>query len=83
MDLGAQQEPPVANGNVFSIERAQTKTRIAAFSAGFFGRQGGEPGWEGRIRLYPGLDGMRRWAGLRVIADILIQMGCYLARPST
>jgi IS5 family transposase len=33
--------------------------------------------------LYPGLDGMRRWVGLGVIADNFIQMGCYLARPST
>jgi len=30
--------------------------------------------------LYPGLDGMRRWVGLGVIADNFIQMGCYLAR---
>ena len=33
--------------------------------------------------LYPGLDGMRRWLGLGVIADNVIQMGCYLARQST
>jgi transposase, IS5 family len=33
--------------------------------------------------LYPGLDGMRRWVGLGVIADNFIQMGCYLARQST
>ena len=33
--------------------------------------------------LYPGLDGMCRWVGLGVIADNFIQMGCYLARPST
>jgi IS5 family transposase len=33
--------------------------------------------------LYPGLDGMRRWVGLGVIADNIIQMGCYLARQST
>jgi IS5 family transposase len=33
--------------------------------------------------LYPGLDGMRRWVGLGVIADNFIQMGCYLARPGT
>jgi transposase, IS5 family len=33
--------------------------------------------------LYPGLDGMRRWVGLAVIADNVIQMGCYLARQST
>ncbi len=33
--------------------------------------------------LYPGLDGMRRWVGLGVIADNVIQMGCYLARQST
>src|SRR6267378_945462 len=33
--------------------------------------------------LYPGLDGMRRWVGLGVIADNFIQMGCYLAREST
>jgi len=32
--------------------------------------------------LYPGLDGMRRWVGLGVIADNVIQMGCYLARQS-
>ncbi len=33
--------------------------------------------------LYPGLDGMRRWVGLGVIAANVIQMGCYLARQST
>src|SRR6267378_5478037 len=33
--------------------------------------------------LYPGLDGMRRWVGLGVIADNFIQIGCYLAREST
>lgn len=33
--------------------------------------------------LYPGLDGMRRWVGLGVMADNFIQMGCYLARQST
>jgi len=33
--------------------------------------------------LRPGLDGMRRWVGLGVIADNFIQMGCYLARQST
>ncbi len=33
--------------------------------------------------LYPGLDGMRRWVGLGVIADNFIQMGYYLARQST
>jgi len=33
--------------------------------------------------LYPGLDGMRRWVGLGVIADNMIQMGCHLARQST
>ena len=33
--------------------------------------------------LYPGLEGMRRWVGLGVIADNVIQMGCYLARQST
>ena len=33
--------------------------------------------------LYPGLDGMRRWVGLGVIADNIIQMGCYLVRQST
>src|SRR5260370_940901 len=33
--------------------------------------------------LYPGLNGMRRWVGLGVIADNFIQMGCYLARQST
>jgi IS5 family transposase len=33
--------------------------------------------------LYPGLDGMRRWVGLGVIADNFIQMGCCLARQST
>jgi IS5 family transposase len=33
--------------------------------------------------LYHGLDGMRRWVGLGVIADNMIQMGCYLARQST
>ncbi|HET6181711.1 MAG TPA: ISNCY family transposase, partial [Candidatus Sulfotelmatobacter sp.] len=32
--------------------------------------------------LYPGLDGMRRWVGLGVIADNVIQMGCYLVRQS-
>ena len=32
--------------------------------------------------LYSGLDGMRRWVGLGVIADNIIQMGCYLARQS-
>jgi IS5 family transposase len=36
-----------------------------------------------RRSLYPGLDGMRRWVGLGVIADNVIQMGCYLARQST
>ena len=36
-----------------------------------------------RRSLYPGLDGMRRWVGLGVIADNFIQMGCYLARQST
>jgi len=34
--------------------------------------------------LYPGLDGMRRWVGLGVIADNVIQMGRYLVvRQST
>jgi transposase, IS5 family len=33
--------------------------------------------------LYPGLEGMRRWVGLGVIADNVIQMGCYLARQSS
>src|SRR5437879_3577851 len=33
--------------------------------------------------LYPGLDGMRRGVGLGVIADNIIQMGCYLVRQST
>lgn len=36
-----------------------------------------------RRSLYPGLEGMRRWVGLGVIADNVIQMGCYLARQST
>ena len=36
-----------------------------------------------RRSLYPGLDGMRRWVGLGVMADNFIQMGCYLARQST
>jgi IS5 family transposase len=36
-----------------------------------------------RLSFYPGLDGMRRWVGLGVIADNLIQMGCYLARQGT
>jgi IS5 family transposase len=36
-----------------------------------------------RRSLYPGLDGMRRWVGLGVIADNIIQMGFYLARQST
>jgi IS5 family transposase len=36
-----------------------------------------------RRSLYPGLDGMRRWVGLGVIADNIIHMGCYLARQST
>jgi hypothetical protein len=51
-------------------------------------------GSEGRISVlkrrhglrrchYPGLDGMRRWVGLGVIADNFIQMGYYLARQST
>lgn len=51
-------------------------------------------GSEGRISVlkrrhglrrcfYPGLDGMRRWVGLGVIADNFIQMGCYLARQNT
>ena len=51
-------------------------------------------GSEGRISVlkrrhglrrcfYPGLDGMRRWVGLGVMADNFIQMGCYLARQST
>jgi hypothetical protein len=34
------------------------------------------------VVAYPGLEGMRRWVGLGVIADNVIQMGCYLARPS-
>jgi transposase, IS5 family len=33
--------------------------------------------------LYPGLDGMRRWVGLGVIADNVIQMGRYLALQGT
>jgi IS5 family transposase len=33
--------------------------------------------------LYPGLDGMRRWVGLGVIADNVIQMGRYLVQQST
>jgi transposase, IS5 family len=33
--------------------------------------------------LYPGLDGMRRWVGLGVIADNVIQMGHYLVQQST
>src|ERR1019366_7711975 len=33
--------------------------------------------------LYPGLDGMRRWVGLGVIADNVIQIGRYLVRQST
>jgi IS5 family transposase len=32
--------------------------------------------------LYPGLEGMRRWVGLGVIADNFIQMGCYLAQQN-
>jgi len=36
-----------------------------------------------RRSLYPGLNGMRRWVGLGVIADNFIQMGCYLARQSS
>jgi len=36
-----------------------------------------------RRSLYPGVEGMRRWVGLGVIADNIIQMGCYLARQST
>ena len=36
-----------------------------------------------RRSLYPGLDGMRRWVGLGVIAGNIIQMGFYLARQST
>jgi IS5 family transposase len=35
-----------------------------------------------RRSFYPGLNGMRRWVGLGVIADNFIQMGCYLARQS-
>jgi hypothetical protein len=30
-----------------------------------------------------GLEGMRRWAGLGVMAEVFIQMGCYLARQNT
>jgi IS5 family transposase len=33
--------------------------------------------------LYPGLEGMRRWVGLGVIGDNLIQIGTYLAWQST
>jgi transposase, IS5 family len=36
-----------------------------------------------RRSFYPGLEGMRRWVGLGVIADNFIQMGCYLARQSS
>jgi IS5 family transposase len=36
-----------------------------------------------RRSLYPGREGMRRWVGLGVIADNVIQMGCHLARQST
>jgi hypothetical protein len=36
-----------------------------------------------RRSFYPGLEGMRRWVGLGVIADNVIQTGCYLARQST
>jgi IS5 family transposase len=79
----------VPNKNTKSGERKLLQRQ------GWFRRgQKWRTGCEGRISVlkrrhglrrsfYPGLDGMRRWVGLGVIADNVIQMGCYLARQST
>jgi IS5 family transposase len=76
----------VPNKNTTSSER-----KLLQHQRWFRRGQKWRTGSEGRISvlkrrhglrrcLYPGLDGMRRWVGLGVIADNLIQMGCYLAR---
>jgi hypothetical protein len=78
----------VPNKNTKSIER-----KLLTHQRWFRRGQKWRTGSEGRISvlkrrhglrrcLYPGLDGMRRWVGLGVIADNVIQMGCYLARQS-
>jgi len=79
----------VPNKNTTSSER-----KLLQHQRWFRSGQKWRTGSEGRISvlkrrhglrrcLYPGLDGMRRWVGLGVIADNIIQMGCYLARQST
>src|SRR5260370_11053475 len=79
----------VPNKNTTSKER-----KLLQHQRWFHRGQKWRTGSEGRISvlkrrhglrrcLYPGLDGMRRWVGLGVIADNIIQMGCYLARQST
>ena len=78
----------VPNKNTKSKERKRLQHQRWFRSA-----QKWRTGCEGRISalkrrhglrrcLYSGLDGMRRWVGLGVIADNIIQMGCYLARSS-
>jgi IS5 family transposase len=79
----------VPNKNTQSSERKLLQHQ------GWFRRgQKWRTGSEGRISVlkrrhglrrchYPGLDGMRRWVGLGVIADNFIPMGYYLARQST
>jgi IS5 family transposase len=79
----------VPNQNTKSSERKLLQHQ------GWFRRgQKWRTGSEGRISVlkrrhglrrchYPGLDGMRRWVGLGVIADNFIPMGYYLARQST
>ena len=78
----------VPNKNTKSKERKRLQHQRWFRSA-----QKWRTGCEGRISalkrrhglrrcLYAGLDGMRRWVGLGVIADNIIQMGCYLARSS-
>src|SRR6266705_1964361 len=79
----------VPNKNTTSSER-----KLLQHQRWFRRGQKWRTGSEGRISvlkrrhglrrcLYSGLYGMRRWWGLGVIADNVIQMGCYLARQST
>jgi IS5 family transposase len=79
----------VPNKNTKSSER-----KLLQHQRWFRRGQKWRTGSEGRISVlkrrhglrrchYPGLDGMRRWVGLGVIADNFIQMGYYLARQST
>jgi IS5 family transposase len=84
-------------GRRMSVPNKKTKSgerKLLQRQGWFRSGQKWRTGSEGRISvlkrrhglrrcLYPGLDGMRRWVGLGVIADNVIQIGRYLVRQST